>query len=326
MSGKKNSAAVRMISSVAAGQHGVISRQQLGELGLSQSVIGRLVDAGHLHRIFRGVYAVGHPAIGERQTMFAATLACGEDAVVSHRSAAALLGLLDRAPAVIDLIAPGQRGRKIDGIRHHQAVPPAAEECGTVERIPCTSPARTLVDCAGTVGNRSLRSMFERAAARKMLDIRAIEAALGTGGRRGVVNLRVLIDEWRPAAPIAKRSRLKSPLEAKVLPILAQRGIAVPRANAPVNLIGGRVIEVDFLWAEQRFVLEADSRDFHGTEVAFERDRRRDRELLRAGYSTLRVTSLQAETEAAEIADAICSQLREPRPPHPSGGELSPDR
>lgn len=240
--------------------------------------------------------------------MRAATLACGEGSVVSHRSAAALLGLLDRAPAVVDVVGHGQRGRKIDGIRFHLARRPSRDEVGTLEGIPCTSPARTLVDYGGMVGLRSLRSAFERAAAKKMLDIEAIEAVLARGGRRGIVSLRVLVDEWRRAAPMANRSRLKSPLEAMVLPILSARGIAAPRANAPVELVDGR-IEVDFLWVEQRFALEADSRDFHGTEVAFERDRWRDRELLRVGFSTLRATRLQAESEAEQIADAICRQL-----------------
>jgi hypothetical protein len=157
----------------------------------------------------------------------------------------------------------------------------------------------------------SLRSAFERAAAKKILDVDAIEAALGSGGRRGARSLRLLIDEWRGAAPLAKRSRLKSPLEAMILPILGSRGIAAPRANVPVDLVDGRRIEVDFLWAEQNFVVEADSRDFHGTEIAFERDRWRDRELLRVGFSTLRVTRLQAETESAQIADAVCRHLSE---------------
>jgi hypothetical protein len=296
------------VSKLAARQHGVVSRQQLRRLGLDDSAVARSIRAGHLHRVFRGVYAVGHPAIGQRGRMRAVTLACGEGSFVSHRSAAALLGLLDRPPVAIDVISRGQRGRGIDGIRAHSGLGLTRAETGSVERIPCTSPARTLVDCGGMVGIRSLRSAFERAAAKKMLDIEAVEAALGSGGRRGARSLRALIEEWRAAAPMAKQARLKSPLEAMVLPILSGRGIPRPRANDPVELIKGR-IEVDFLWAEQRFVLEADSRDFHGTEVAFERDRWRDRELLRVGYSTLRVTRLQADAEAEQIADAICRQL-----------------
>jgi Protein of unknown function (DUF559) len=150
--------------------------------------------------------------------------------------------------------------------------------------------------------------MFERAAARKMLDLDAIEASMRPG-RPGMPALRGLIAEWRPAAPIAAAQRLKSPLEAMVLPLIARRGLPAPRSNAPVTLVSGETIEVDFLWAEQRFVLEADSRDFHGTDVAFERDRWRDRELLRLGYGWLRATRHQAETEAEEVAATVAERL-----------------
>ncbi|MGN6663821.1 MAG: type IV toxin-antitoxin system AbiEi family antitoxin [Solirubrobacterales bacterium] len=237
----------------------------------------------------------------------AATLACGAGTVISHRSAAALLRLLDEGPVVIDVIAPRAHGRKIDGIRYHRVRAPRPEETVTVDGIPCTSPARTLVDLAGTVSDWTLSSAFERAAQRRKLDIPAIEASIDPG-RRGIRSLLALVDDWRRAAPMTKKGRLKSPLEAKVLPLLARRGLPAPLLNAPVEVANGR-IEVDFLWPEQRFALEADSRDFHAIHVAFERDRWRDRELLRAGYSTLRVTHRQAETEAAAVADAIASKI-----------------
>jgi Protein of unknown function (DUF559) len=238
----------------------------------------------------------------------AAILACGRGTYVSHRSAAALLELIDDGPVLIDVIAPGARGRKIDGIRFHRVRPPRLEETGTVDGIPCTSPARTLVDLAGVVGEWTLRGAFQRAAKEQMLDIAAIEAAAGSR-RRGFKVLMSLVDEWRRAAPLTKkRGKLKSSLEAKVLPLLTSRDIPPPLINAPVQIADGR-IEVDFLWPDHRFVLEADSRDFHGTAVAFERDRWRDRELMRAGYSVLRVTHHQAEHEAEAVAGTIASRL-----------------
>jgi very-short-patch-repair endonuclease len=285
----------------------VVSREQLRALGMSDAAIDRAVKASRLHRVFRGVFAVGRRGTGERGRLRAATLACGPSAVISHRSAAALLGVLNDGPAVIDVIATGDRGRRIDGIRFHRVRLPRADEVGTVAGIPCTSPARTLVDLAGVVGDWTLRSAFERAAQRRILDVPAIEASMDPG-RVGVRSLRKLVDEWRRAAPVAKKGRLKSPLEAKVLPLILRRGIPAPLLNAPVKLAKGR-IEVDFLWPEQRFVVEADSRDFHGTAVAFERDRWRDRELMRAGYSTLRVTHQQAESETKAIADTIASRI-----------------
>jgi very-short-patch-repair endonuclease len=277
-------------------------------MGLSDRAIERAIEAGRLHRVLRGVYAVGHPDIGSRGRLQAATLACGEGAFVSHRSAGALLGLLDKGPAVIDVIAPPSRGRKIDGIRFHRVRAPRRDEVGTVDGIPCTSPTRTLVDLAGVVGDWTLRSCFERAAQRKLLDIPAIEASMDPG-RRGNPSLRKLIEEWRKAANVARKGKLKSPLEAKVLPLLLTRDLPAPLLNAPVQIANGR-IEVDFLWPNHHFVVEADSRDFHGTELAFERDRWRDRELLRAGYGTLRITHQQAEREAEAVADAICARVK----------------
>ncbi len=274
---------------------------------MSDTSIRRALEAWHLHRVFHGVYALGYVPSDASARLRAATLACGTDAVVSHRSAAVLLGLLDRGPVSIEVIAPGDKGRKIDGIRAHAVGSLRREETGTAHGIPCTSPARTLVDVAGTVGVRTLRSMFERAAVRKLLDLDAIEASM-MPRRRGMPALRGLIEEWRRAAPVAEKQRLKSPLEAMVLPLLMRRGAPAPRSNAPVQLVKGR-IEVDFLWDEQRFVLEADSRDFHATDVAFERDRWRDRELLRVGYASLRVTRLQAEDEAEAVADAVWRRL-----------------
>lgn len=298
----------------------MLSLGQLRALGLSDSSVKREVAKGRLHPIFHGVYAYGNPAVGSRGRLWAAALACGPGAVVSHRSAAALMGLIDRAPVRIDVIARGQRGRGIDGIQAHNVRVPLSDEVGTFDGVPCTSPPRTFVDLAGTVGLPTLRSGFERAAASGLLDLDGIEVVLARGARRGAATLRGLIADWRSAERVARQGRLKSPLEAKVLPIVLGDGSPTPLVNAPVRLADGRTIEVDFLWPDQRFVVEADSRDFHGTEAAFERDRWRDRELMRAGYSTLRVTRLAAEHETAVIAETIRERLR-PRAAEPRVAE-----
>jgi hypothetical protein len=310
MSRKKRTArSDQRLWKLAAAQHGVISRKQMRALGMTDDVIDHEIRLGRLHRVFRGVYALGHPRADERSRLMAAVLACGKGTVISHRSAAALLELIDKGPVVIDVIAPGSRGRKIDGIRFHRVRTPRLEETGTAAGIPCTSPARTLVDLAGTVGSWTLRSAFDRAAQKRLLDIAAIEASIDPR-RRGMKGLLALVEKWRDAAPLTKtQGKLKSPLEAKVLPLLVRRDLPAPLINAPVEIADGRRIEVDFLWPEQRFVVEADSRDFHGTAMAFERDRWRDRELMRAGYSVLRVTHKEAEHEAEAIAETVALRI-----------------
>jgi very-short-patch-repair endonuclease len=309
MTGKRNTASrSTALLDIAAAQHGVLSRQQMRRLGMSDAKIDHAVSSGRLHRVFRSVYAVGNPRLTPRGRLMAAALACGPGAVISHRSAAALLELLDVGPVVIDVIAPPERGRKIDGIRFHRVRPPRLEETGTVAGVPCTSPARTLVDLAGTVSNRTLGSAFERAAHLRILDLTAIELSIDPR-RRGMKDLLALIEKWRSAEPLTKtRGKLKSPLEAKVLPLLTRREIPPPLFNSPVQIANGR-IEVDFLWPDHRFVVEADSRAFHATHIAFERDRWRDRELLRAAYSVLRVTHHEAENEAEAVADTIAFRL-----------------
>ncbi len=299
---------------LASRQHGVVSLRQLLAAGVNERTVSHWVAAGRARRVFRGVYALGDSP-SDRGRMMAAVLACRAtsrpacpaadgDAFVSHRSAGHLLGLLDVAPRVVDLICTGQAGREIDGIRAHLVAFPGHEESGAVDDIPCTSPARTLVDLAGVLGDGSLREAFERAATRRQLDIAAIETALGRGRRRGAKRLRALLEEWRPAAALARESHLRSPFEARLLPLLAAQNVPPPEVNAPVR-VATRTLEVDLLWRAERLVVEADSRRHHGIEVAFERDRKRDREILDAGYTVIRVTWRQAEREADEIATSI---------------------
>jgi hypothetical protein len=241
--------------------------------------------------------------------MMAAVLACGPATAVSHRSAAALLGLIDRGPVVVDVIAPGKRGGAIDGIKAHQGPRPTKAERGSVAGIPCTHPARTLVDLASVVGDPTLRGAFEVAAFKRLLDLDAIEAIMGRGRRRGAPTLRTVVSAWRAAATaLPTQPKLRSPFEAKLLPLLATTDIPMPEVNAPVITPGGR-LEVDLLWPDHCFVVELDSRRHHGNDLAFERDRWRDRELMRAGYATLRVPWRHAEDEPEAVLEAIRTRL-----------------
>jgi very-short-patch-repair endonuclease len=233
---------------------------------------------------------------------------------VSHRSAAFLLGIGERSPRVVDVIPPRQGGRRIDGIRFHDVARPARHELVRVQGIVCTSVARTVVDLAGTYGEDGLRKTFERAAAEGKLDLGAIQEVLEVGGkRRGAAALRRVIEEWRPVAETAKYATVRSLFEAKLLPLVASAGLPMPRINAPVRT-AERVLEVDLLWPDERFVVEADSRRHHATEVAFERDRKRDLELLAVNYGVVRVTWKQVEREPQKVFAVVRSEMERRRP------------
>jgi very-short-patch-repair endonuclease len=301
--------AMRRLGPVAANQEGLVTTRQLRAVGLTSEAVTRWAATGRLHPVLRTVFVLGRTAVGPRTRLRAVALAGGPGTLISHRSAAWLLGLSEKNPVVVDVICSGQAGLKVDGIRVHKVALPGPSEVRTAYGIPCTTVARVLVDLAGTHGIGRLREAVEMAATRGVLDIAAVEAVLANGPRRrGAPALRTVIDEWRPVAETAKYATFRSVFEAKLLPLVAAAGLPIPRVNARVRT-AERVLEVDLLWPEHRFILEADSRRHHAIEVAFERDHKRTRELLAAGYEVHQVTWREAENEPDEVFAVLRGRL-----------------
>jgi hypothetical protein len=174
--------------------------------------------------------------------MLAAVLACGGGAVVSHGSAASLQGLWEFQPRLIDVTAPVEAGRKIAGVCRRHVSPPLAREIHIYEGIPCTSPSRTIVDVAGIAKEALLSSTVEQAAVLGVLNVPEIDQILTGPRRRGSPGLRRVLDPWRRYSP---KTRLRSPMEAKLLPLLLQRGIPIPECNETL-ILGGGSFEIDF--------------------------------------------------------------------------------
>jgi hypothetical protein len=133
------------LAEFAARRYGVVTRGEMICLGLTEREIARRVQSGRLHRLHRGVYAVGHCAVGQHGRWLAAVLACGEGALLSHRSAAALWGMLPTSATMIDVAVPPGNGHRTKGhIRVHRATRDGTIHLG----IPVTSPRCTLDDLA----------------------------------------------------------------------------------------------------------------------------------------------------------------------------------
>jgi predicted transcriptional regulator of viral defense system len=183
----------------------LISLGQLEGFGIGRSTAHRRVEVGRLHRLREGVYAVGHvPRIREARYM-AAVLACGPEAMLSHRSAADLWGLRENRGNRIDVTAPGRRGRAPRGIDAHRDGSLFAADRTTVNDIPCTSVARTLLDFAAVEPIWELRRAVGEAEVKRVLDKGAVrELIKRSGGRRGVARLRMVLDEIHPET---KRTR-----------------------------------------------------------------------------------------------------------------------
>lgn len=251
---------------------------------MGEGAIDYATASGRLFPLFRGAFGVGHSHVGLRGRMVAAVLACGKGTVVSHGSAALLLGLWESEPQAIHVIAPNQAGRKIPGIRRHHVPPPLDKDVVAHESIPCTGPSRIIVDLAGTVGDASLRRTIEQAAVLQVLDVPEIDAILSGPRRRGSPRLRGILEDWRRYSNV----RLRSRMEAKLLPLLSQRALPIPSCNEVLR-IGKHSFEIDFLWRQHRLAVETDGGQFHDNPFAQARDLERNRILIGGGFRLLRL-------------------------------------
>lgn len=291
------------IAALAARQYGVVTRRQLVALGVSGAAIEARVRRGRLHPLHRGVYAVGHPVVGIDGRRLAAAWSCGPHAVLSHRSAAGLWGLRADASARFDVTVPTRAGRRPRRgiVVHRMAVRPF--EVTARDGIPVTTPARTLVDLAEVVGRRPLERAADEAQGLRLFDLVAIERVLDAHpGRHGSARVGALLAGYGIGAGLTR-----SELEERVLAVCDRAGVPRPAVNARVA-----GLEVDFLWAAERLVLEADSRRHHDTRAAFERDRERDARLLVAGLRVLRVTRGRLVLEPDEVGATLLALLRTP--------------
>lgn len=284
----------RRLAAIAKKQHGVLAHRQLVALDFSGSAIHRLVLNGHLHPVHRGVYAVGHKGLSMNGWRMAAALAGGAGAMISHRSAAALHGLMDDSRAVIDVVTATRR-RNRRGIRFHESLLCEVDRA-EIDGIPVTSVARTLLDIAQVVPRRRLVYALEQAEKQWVLDMSEIEASMRRGhGHRGLKPLRQAIRNMDPEAQYAHQG-----LERLFIAFCEDYELQKPAMNAVVE-----GFTVDALWAEQKLIVELDSWSHHKQRRAFEEDRRRDAALALAGFQMLRVTHRWLVNEPADLRRTI---------------------
>jgi very-short-patch-repair endonuclease len=267
------------VGGLASRQQGLVSRWQLQGLGFTDNAISKAIERSWLHPVFHGVHAVGHHHLAPSARLLAATLACGDGAVVSHGSAAWLYGLSQRKPDEIDVIAPVEAGRKIAGIRRRFVPTPVGREVWRRAGVPVTSPMRTIVDCAGS-HPKGVAGMVEQASVLSLLDVAAVDQILDGPRRRGAKHLLRVLEPWRRYRPGIK---IRSRMEAKLLPLLTEAALPIPQTNARLR-VGGKTFEVDFLWRRQKVIVETDGGRFHENPAAGRRDSNRNRALTGAGF------------------------------------------
>jgi hypothetical protein len=291
----------RVIAALAERQHGVVARSQLIARRLTRSMIEERIASGHLVRLHRGVYAVGHTHLRREGHWMAAVLAVGPGAVLSHRDAAALHEVRFSNSPLIDVSTPGQR--RVPGVRVHGRRVLAAEDVTVVRGIPVTTVARTLVDLAAILPQDRVTKALAEADRLRKLDVRALHAALErTRGRRGPghAKLTAALDELAANEPPFTRSEL----EDRFLALCKAHGLPRPLTNVWLGSL-----EVDALWPAAGLAVELDGYAGHSGRRAFQRDRDKGNDLVTEGYAVLRFTYADVTRRPAGVAARIARAL-----------------
>lgn len=289
------------IAELAATQFGLVTRRQLGALGLGRGAIERRIRARRLALIHRGVYAFGHAELRREGRLLAALLACGAGAVLSHRSASDWWAIWRSARWNVELTvqARGTRSRR-PGIDLHCVRRLDPRDLTIHDGMPVTTVARTLVDLGSTMPPRVVERALEQAYVRRLIAPGAVEEAIGRARGRRTGTLRALL---RAEAPESTPTR--NDLEEAFLAMVRRVGLPDPEVNS--DLEG---YSPDFLWRDKRLIIETDGYGAHGTKRAFERDRRRDIDLDLAGWNVRRFTHDQVMYEPGATGERLLRLYR----------------
>jgi very-short-patch-repair endonuclease len=283
------------LAALASRQHGVVTRRQLGVLGLDHSAIARRMKMGRLHQLYRNVYAVGRTDLTTKGRYLSAVLAYGNRAVLSHRSAAVLWRICPERGRRIDVTVPsgGSRPARGEVIVHRCSLP--AEHRTVLDRIPVTTPSRTIIDLADHATRRELERAIDEALYLG-LDLASLQPL---PGRRGAGRLAQVLEDHAHGT-----TRTRSDFEELLLALCDRH--ALPRPLVNQRILG---YEVDFVWPQARLIVETDGWSAHGRRSAFERDRARDAELQVGGWRVIRITWRRLVEEPELVARQLAQLL-----------------
>lgn len=272
------------IRQLAAKHYGHVTRGQLRALGVPARTIQGRVESGALVRVHSGVYAVGYRRVEPIALAAAALLACGDGAVLSHGSAAALWTILKYWPREPEVIVAGNRQRP--GIRVHRSTTLTPADVTWQLGVHVTTPARTLRDIRGRMAPSAWTRAVNDAHARRLLSDHHAAILLGH-----------------------RHNPTRSELEDTFQRFVTRHHLPQPQYNVTV---AGQM--VDALFAPQRVIVELDGYDTHGTRSAFETDRERDAILAADGYLVVRITWVrlteQPKQEAARLRQILAQRDR----------------
>ena len=287
------------IASVAASQRTLVTTDQLARCGLGKDAIAHRVNAGRLHPVFHAVYSVGCGELPPLARELAALLACGTGSFISHHSAAYVWGLRKDPPALVEVSVVGRCRDSRQGIRVHRIRTIDQREIQHHHGLWISTPARALFEVAQTVEWTELANAVGDGIAARVVKPNEVEAVVARNrGRRGAARLAAVIGDEDALAITRSRA------ERAFLKLIRESGLPRPETNVRF----GRY-EADFVWRQQRLIVELDSYGFHGGPDGFQRDHDKDLVYRTAGFDVLRPTRQHVVYEPARVLVLVAQAL-----------------
>ena len=297
------------IQRLAAKRHGIVTRHELMMLGLTTDQIKRRIRAGLLIRLQPGVYAIaGAPQTFERRVI-AASLAGGEGAAVSHRSAARVWALRGAVTERAEIVVPRERRPQLVGVAVHRSVVLQPVDVRVHDGITVTRPERTLVDVAGVLPAHVAAGMLESAVHLGLTTPEHIWRYLsryGGPGCRGAGVIRSVLEERGPAA-----RPTESGLEDFALRMLFRHGAPAPVRQHVIHVPGRAPIRPDFAYPRVRLAMEVDSAMWHSDSESYRRDRAKWNLLAALGWTLFILTDFDLhERPEQAVGDVVAAHAR----------------
>lgn len=280
-------------------QRALLTVRQVQDAGVSPEQLKLLVKRGQYRRMRRGVVVLDGAPLSWEQTVHAAVMSAGPGVLVAGMTAARLLGCKVPDTDVIEIVAPRPRRVRLDGVRGHRSLHLFDDDRSVRHGIPCTSPARTLVDLSSRLDDRALSALaddLQRRGLLRLADLHRCGGRLRSAPGRSMARIHRLLEARWPGYDPGD-----SDLETRILRCLVSAGLPVPRQQHRMK-VEARRRYFDLAWPELRLAVEVDSEHYHGQAGARREDRLKGNDAAKLGWTLVRVDDRMSDAEVlAEV-------------------------
>ena len=293
------------IARLGAQQHALLQLTQLRELGLTEKELEYRIARGRLEHHSRIVYRIAGAPKTWRGDLLAACWAGGLRAAASHRSAAELWGLAGRRTDFVEITCPRWRRARHDRVIVHETKVLGAADMSTLDGIPVTTAARTILDLGAVCRPIVVEKALENALRRELVSLSSMRALLdriARQGRNGAGVLRAILDERDP-----DHAPTESDKETELLAVIRKHGLPLPVPQFEIVHNRRFVARVDFAYVEAKLAIEYESYAHHDGKLALERDSARRNQVLVAGWLLLCAT----HADLRSGGHRLCSEIRQ---------------